>query len=531
MRSNNLAITAILLLAFISGAKAQDTPQQMSERVFFDELNRIYNPLGLASTPISLAYNKVRDVAVTDVAYISESGDYKAINAGDGVNAFSVGVDGLMSLGKLSVDGGMRYNNTFEKNQAWGSELYLSEYNPYVLGNQNEGDRRLEEFDLYAGISYELNAWTLGLRIDYIKGAMSDRFDPRAETNAMRFEVEPGTLWKLNNNFSIGASGIVGLYNSQTSHTIVNNLLSYNYYLMKGCGNYDKRTSGEFPSYPREYNGSRYQGAIQLLSGDNESDFSNMTELLFESKKEVALDGSGNLVYRGGDFHSNTFSFKNHTLWRKTNKVNHSLLFDANMSLNRGMWYDQKRVVDTDHGNVNSYEILQYYQLNTSNIIDAELAYSIDFLNKGLMPNYSLMLRGGYTSNSLRQNDGIQFVESYDHYKLSLEAKKHWMFGGSRLSLMMGGNMRMNLTDPIMDVKDGELNDIYTNPRFAYLSSENVAFHAKVSYSTPISSRKQKLRAGVEINGSIVHQINESQYYTFASKQYSCAGARVFMTF
>ncbi len=531
MKSNNLVIAVILLLVFDSGAMAQDSAQQMSEHVFFDELNRIYNPLGLASTPISLAYNKVRDVAVTDFGYILEDGDYKAINAGDGINTFSVEVDGLMSLGKLSVDGGIRYNNTYEKNQAWGSELYLSEHNPYVLGNQNAGDRRLEEFDLYAGMSYDLESWTLGLRIDYITGAMSDRFDPRAETNAMRFEVEPGALWKVNKNFSIGISGVVGQYNSQTSHTIVNNLLSYNYYLMKGCGNYDKRTSGEFPSYPREYNGSRYQGAIQLLSGDNDSDFSNMTELLFESKKEVALDGSGNLVYRGGDFHSNTFSLKNHTIWRKTNKVNHSLLFDANMSLNRGMWYDQKRVVDTEHGNVNSYEILQYYQLNTSNIIDVKMAYSIDFMNKELIPNYSLMLSGAYASNSFRQNDGVQFVESYDHYKISLEAKKHWMFGGSCLSLVIGGDMRMNLTNPVMDVKDGELNEIYSNPRFAYLSSENVGMKAKVCYSAPISSKYQKLRVGAEIDSALTYQVNESPYFTFASKQYRSVGARVFMTF
>ncbi len=531
MNSKNIVILTILFWAFALEMLAQRDSIGVGERTFYGELNRINNPLGSTISPIRLSYNEVRDMAIADVYYAVSDGDYKAINAGDGVNAFGVSVDGLMTFKDLSVEGGMRYDNAYEKNQAWGIELYSSEHNPFVLSNPNAGDRRIEEFDLYAGVSYEIKRWTLGLRLEYLTGAMSDRVDPRAETSAMRFEATPGVMVKLAKNFSMGLSGLVGQYNSQTSHTVVNNMMSYTYYLMKGNGNYEKRSTSDHYSYPREYNGMRYQGALQFLAGGAEKRVSNMTELWFEANKEISLDGDDNLIYRSGDFHSKQFGVKNHAIFGKTDKVRHSLLIDASMELNSGFWYDQKRVVDTEHGNMNSYEILQYYKLNSSTYLNGALTYNIDVMTGQGMPNYGFMIKGGYASYSQEQNDGLQFKESYDHYMVGLDAKKHWTMGRCRLSTTIAGDVKMNLSDPMLDAKTTEISDIYTNPRFAYASSEKFNVSAIVCFSAPIATKKRDLILGVELDGGLTYMIGDSSFYAFTSNNNKHIDVYVFLNF
>lgn len=495
------------------------------------EINNIYNPQNNITSPTKVAFNRVENCGEANIGYTITDGDFKDIYSGERLNTLSVKMEGYKTVDKFNFMGGISYNNTLEKSQHWSSTLYLSESNPFILGPEEVGNRRLEEFVIFGTGSYKYKKLTAGAAINYKTGSQFGQYDPRAETTAMRFSVAPGISYDVSKKFRVGASFEAEFYNEQISYSVVNNLEYYIYYLHKGSGNYEIKSSGDDTSYPREYTGNRYKGAIQLLGGTEDGNITNSTEIAYIKNTEISQDGDGTLVYLSGDFYQTIYSLSNRTTIGANKNIVSNIELNFSMEENEGYWCDQKKMVDTDHGNITYYETLLRYKLNEATIIKGEVAYQLSIMKRGA-PDYIFGVEASYYKNSTKQNDGgIKYSEDFDNYTIGINGRKFWSFKHFLLDIAVNGAIKMNLTDPLYEGVDTDITETFTNPYFAYVSSESYQYGATINMSVPIKIKRRYCAAGLMLKGMQTHQLSESNYYTFAQKRQNYFETKLFIKF
>ena len=490
-------ITAGTFVGLLSvGAFGQEIADA-KQRLFFQSINKTSNIASGFDSPVVSAYNTIKTVGTAQAGYMHQSGDFTAIDAAKSANQYTVQLEGLKHFSEFNLEGGIIYDNIAEKKQAWNSGLYLSPNNPFILANDQAGDRSIEQFKLYAGFSTQVKKWTLGLRADYLTGALSDEFDPRAKTHAMRFAMQAGTLYQITSQLSVGLSAKAGWYNSQTSHTTVNNLAPDGvFYLLKGLGNWDKRTASDHENYPREYTGNMYGAAIQFLCGNAASLRANALQIDYTTNKEISLDGSRNLIYRSGDYFSDRMGVSNTFYWGRHSRWRHQVAVKGVFETGAGYWYDQKKEVDTAHGNINYYKILSKYKINSAHNVHAVLAYDLTIMQQAI-PAYQFSVRSHYTRHHVTQNDGEIYEEMFDHVCLELQVRKNFLFAHFQIAPVVMARFVQNVGDPLLQAKHTEISETYTSPRFGYLSAERYAIEAGIDMTIPVVGKKQTYFTGL----------------------------------
>lgn len=476
-----------MFLSALATGRAQTTNDsiQSAERLLYEKINFIGNLYHHTSNPVRLSHNRIRSVADATVGFRFSRGDFHDICQGARNTGLGVSISGLQNFGKTDVSGSISYHNTKDFGCRWNSTLFLTGSNPFILGDAISSDMLTERFVMSAAASHRITDRLTGaLHMEYNTGSLSDQTDPRAKTSAIRFIVTPGVEYRLNQTHTIGLTGNVNIYRSDLSYAIVNNNNNHVYYLMKGMGDYFVRTSKDAPSYIRNYEGRKWRGSVQWLMSASGRGLANLLEISCGTNRETATDGGSSYTFKGGDYQRTDFGIYNRFRWQQSPTLVHNFSISASHYTDRGDWYDQKKLIDTEHGNKTYYEILNLSTVRKSNCSEAQFAYQADFLQNGI-PHIHIKAALNLKRNENIQYEETMFRQAYSLIGTQLEAGKRWKIKKCIIYSTVGGHYTANAGKEQFSAVDNDIAGSYTAPAFEYESASHAGFNAELSAHIP----------------------------------------------
>lgn len=478
--------TACFFAFTAAGAKDTNDSIPTEAHLFYEKINFINNIYHQSSNPILLSYNRIRSITDADVNIKFRRGSFHDIAQGAKTNDFGITIFGLQRFEKIDISGSINYQNTKDFERRWNSTLFLTESNPFVLGDGIYGDMLTEQFSMWATASCHLtNRFTGALKLEYQTGSLSDQTDPRPKTNAIRFKIIPGMEWRLNRIHTVGLSGRIDLFRSDLSYTNVNTNNNYTYYLMKGMGDYFIRTSNDAPSYIRDYNGEKWGGSVQWVISAPSKPLTNLLEISFDRNQEEAIDGGSSYTFKGGDYQRTDIYLYNRLKWRYNSALTHNISVTVSHYTDQGDWYDQKKQVDTEHGNKTYYEILNKAIVRKGNCSEAQITYQADFMRKNI-PDIYLKTAIGFKRKEISQYEENVFKQNYNQASVILEGGKLWKIKRHRLHTVLGGNYTANIGKKAFSFISNDIAEIYTSPAFEYETASHIGVNAALSVYTPV---------------------------------------------
>ncbi len=451
--------------------------------------NEVSNVSYFSKNPVRVADNSVQNYGVARVAYGMGRGDFHAPHKSGHVNGLDVYIGGLKRIANFSLSGFLDYTNTSRNNQRWDSTLGANPYNPLILGDSISSDRTIEQFRMNVTGAMRLSdAWTLGLSIDLFTGRLSDQSDPRPETSTSEVPVTLGVSWQASERMSAGISAGARFLRSDISHTIIDPLVNYSYFLMKGNGDYYRRSSADVNSYDREYSGNYYNAALQVQYRfrQHTTDF---LELSYETGNENAMD-EGSTPFHGGDYKPSSLSFSNRLMLDGQNGHIHNVILSADYISGNAIWYDQKKVVDTEHANRNYYQVLSSYTVQKNKTAKGQLEYRLDYMNDrqrlffvdaALSAENFKRTHYGSRNNAVQKATlfGADIAGGYDFHTANVK----WQ-------AVLRAGYTMPAGDSYADASSyasENISSAYSRPLYAYETASQVRVGATVNASLPVS--------------------------------------------
>lgn len=489
MTMKRVFVTGFLLILTISFARAGEGTDtvEFKKHLFYQELNRLGNIRSAGTNPVGLSYNQIGRVTDASVGVGFGRGSFHAIDHADKRNDFSVKIDGLQRFGKLSLSGSFTYLNAKDYARRWNSTLYLTSTNPFLFCDSVPSDVSTEQFSLSAAAAYVLTKRVAaGLEVSYLTGSAADQTDPRPKTNAMRLYLKPGVEWKISQSHALGLAVQFGLFRSDMTNTIINTQESHTYFLMKGMGDYFVRTTNDLSSYPRDYKGSSWQAAMQWVVQPTGGMVANSLEISYSALKEDAVDGGSAYTFRGGDYRKKQLDLRERLDFGNEEKVRQHVVLQATYAMDEGFWYDQRRMVDTEHANLVYYEILAKSKVRESNYLDAGLDYQVDFLKDG-MPDAMLKAGAVLQHARIKQYEMELFEQKYTLVHVVLEGNKRWWVGSCCFQASLAGAYRFGIGGTAFAAVREDISAVYTAPAFAWQTADVAKVRGRVEFDVPLS--------------------------------------------
>lgn len=481
MRKFKFFIAFISLAVSVEASAGDDATRQ--SRLYYKEINFLYNPLYETNNPAALAFNKVQTLTTATLEGLLGRGPFHAPDISTKHNDFKVDISGLKQIGKFSLSGNIKYTNAKDYDHRWSNTYMLSDYNPFTLGDTIKSDVNTEEFLLYMGAAYQINdQWTAALKLKYQTGSLSDQTDPRPKTDAMHFTATPGAWFKLSDRDAFGLNADIDVYRSNMSYAILNALIGYNYFLMKGMGDYQRFTTNDVTSYRRDYRGFRFGADAQYRH--DFGDMANMLELGYRHNSEKAEDGGSSYTFKAGDY-----SYNKLTLYDRfsfgTDALRHDITLLGAFLADEGIWYDQQRMVDTEHSNLMYYQVLSKDKIHKSTRLHASLGYRTNKLQDGL-PDWNAGARISIANADITHNTGESIHQKYTLGRFDLQGGKFWNIRSLRLETTAGGYYRTTLGTPTFGAANAKITQDFTAPLFEYTTSEAFGIRGHVALSIPV---------------------------------------------
>ena len=475
----------VTVLAATGGPAVPDSTLRLVRHA---EADRIANLRYESQNPVRLSHNAVTDYGYGAFGYQWQQGGFHAIDASGHADAFGIRLDGRRRLGWFDLAGFIAYGNATERDRRWNSTLFLPTDNPFILCDSVAGDAATEAFRL--GFSA---AWTgqgrfsAALDAEMLTGSMADQTDPRPKTDATRIRLTPGAEYRLTEALSLGLSLRADIYRSDISHAIINTQVSHRYFLMKGMGDFQRQSSTDIGSYPREYKGETFGGALQLVYEPKGGRWGNFLEIGALGGGEEAVDGGTYFCYRGGDYSRTGLSLNERTQFRGR-RATHDLSLTAAYNSGEGKWYDQQRLVDTEHGNITYYEVLSKYTVYKSTYMAAMLNYRASFPG-GALPRLTVEAGGGLERKEEQHYAAGTLTQQFTRTTLHAGIGKNFPLHGWELDARLHGSYAFPLGSPGFAAATAELEQAYAAPLFEYRTAAAAAVGGALQAFVPFSQK------------------------------------------
>lgn len=479
-------IVFVLLSVTTYNAYAQKSDRPLStDRLDDKEINFLYNILTGSQNPVSLSFNTVQTLTRATVNTHFTRGDLHALDESSRYNDFSFNIAGLKQIGRLSLSGDLTYVNSKAYDHRWNNTLMLTPTNPFILADSVPGDATEERFAMHAAASLPLSETLTGaLKLQFATSNMSDQTDPRPKVNAMHFVVNPGIIFRTNKRHSVGIAGEIDIYRSDIIHTVVNNLEVNQYFLMKGMGDNLTFTTNSNIQYPRDYAGTRITGSAQWQTQAER--FGNLLEASFSTNSENAEDGGSAYTYKGGDYSAKRLALYERLSFNTANAFLHQFIVRAAWTGDQGYWYDQKRLVDTEHGNKIYYQILNKSKVHNATHTNAQLEYRIDRRQAIDQPMWAASVRGGIASQKITHYEAESYKQQYNMIDLAVMFTKYWRLKKCRLSTLIGGFYVSRIGTPTYTPVRDKLVDSYSAPMFEYATASRTGLDIRMAADMPL---------------------------------------------
>ena len=455
-----------------------------------------------SNSPTRIAYNAIHDFAVANVEYSSTRGDFHAIDASGRAHSLGAYIGGIRHIGCFDVQGHLSYQNRQDNEQHWNSTLWLMTDNPFILCDSIVGDATSEVFDLRATAAYTFSErLKAGLEIGLRTGNRADQTDPRPRAVTSILPITAGIDYRLTNSWSMAVSGGLRFYSQVVEQTNGSSLYgnSHRIFLMKGMGDYGKRSTGDEPGYKRDYTGSGYQASVSAAWQPGSGTMSDFIEATLTSNHQDANDGGISYSFHGGDYSETISTIHNRLLLKANKSIHHNITIDASLQNGKGAWYDQKRQTDLEHGGLAYYEVLNKSTIHKSKRLTASLGYQLDVLRNDGRRDITVNAQVGMSSLERKQLLGDTTPkQEIQMLNLSLQAGKTLYINKVTLLAQVSGGyqspQKQTYASGSPYTDSDNIDAVYTCRVFEFESAQSWNIGAYADASLPVG---EKLTAGI----------------------------------
>lgn len=491
--------------------------------------NELFNTRSGSASPSAIYSNPTSDWHSVIAGWNYENGAFHRPDAPSGKSEMDIGVEELQSVGRFRTAGSIRYRNTREFDRNWNSLIGNDPDNPYVICDSLSDRSVTELFDIHGALSWSFGSgWVVGGSVALKTGTLSDIRDPRPRNDISRIPVSFGIERPVGDIWTLGVFGGAELFRSDFRYYLEDGQKVYRYYKMKGMGDFFAFSSSDSSTAPREYSGITWTGGINALADYGQT--VNFVEILFDSGKEDARDGGSSYEWKAGDYSHMQFKLTDRLDIKK--QLVHSISLTADFKMREGYWYDQKRSVDTEHGNMTYFEVKSRYLNNEAFRLRAGGSYRVSSPD-----SWSAVLNAGFCmENDTHYTDGDPHVQSWNLLELSASGWKTFLIGKHILDISAGAGYVLPLGEPSYDSGNSapakeDISEWYVAPAFAYETSARISAFIRADWVMP-ASHGGKLRPGLFAKGSILRQTGAAlQSPSLEGTDYCAMSAGAFLNF
>lgn len=497
-------VLSLMVAPFVANATEIGTTDAIMQYKDCMYLNNVaygnINPTFIKDLPI--------DAFVTlEVSYGAGKGDFHQLDKSGKTRDLKVSVYGVRKLQSVSFEGGMSYNDGKDKNRAWNATLYQAKQNPFILADSLFSDYSTEEFTLDGRFSWEpTELIRFGVNADYIVGTTSDEQDPRLETKGMRFTINPGIDFKVSKHVKIGATGGVRLFNENAKYSTVETGNTASFFVMSGMGVCMDQGG---TSYQREVKGLAYFADLQVYW--QRPDYGSLLNIGFEKNREKATDGGSTYQFLGGEY-NNTTIFANERFTFTKGKFVHNFELGAAIESIKGTWFYQENQTDPITGQSQYVVMDQDDEKHLENRMTGAFSYRLDVLAKSEQPSWTAGVNADFINSDVKNNPS-GYYQKYTNVKAGAFVKKYFSVKKSIISLAIGGNYKMNLSNSIDMAASERLRDKYTYPMFDYITADYFDVYGRIETKIPVFGKRFTSYIGLFAQASTQRYIGDLKIY------------------
>ena len=468
----------VVVFIVFSLCTTQGYAQQKENLPVYKEILYIKNLYAGSQNPSALFFSPIDQVLDFNLNYGIDRGDLHPIDRSSKANQLGVDITGRHRFKKVICYGDISYINQKEYDRRWNSTLYLSPDNPFILGDTIPSDFSTEKFNLTGTVAYSPdNRFIAALRLNYKTGSSANQTDPRPRTDGMHFTINPGVNYTFNKHIALGISGEVKLFNESITHLIVDPRESYVYFRFNGMGDFSSISTGISQSYPRDYKGTEYKGALQFTWQDKRR-FSNLFEIFYASNSEDARDGGTAFTFLGGDYTRKIFGIKDR--FRITGEhYTHNITLAYTHKTVKGIWYEQTQYLDPDKNNQLAYKVQTSGLKHKENAAVVDLHYRLDRINNEI-PTFTFFVNGNLVNSTIKHIEGEGYKQEYTQLTANAGISKYFLFGRNHITATLDGTGSLPFSSKLQAMP--RLAEIYTTPAFEYTTASTFSGHIRLDY-------------------------------------------------
>ena len=464
--------------------------------------NETENVQSGSASPVALSGNPTADWHAVTAGWNYEKGDFHRPDNPDGKSELDVSVEELSTVGKFRTEGSIRYRNTRDFARNWSSLIGNDPDNPYIICDTLADNSTTERFDLGGRLVWSFApGWVAAGSVGLTTATLSDIKDPRPRNDISRIPLTIGIQRDFGSKWALGIFGGAELFRSDFKYYLEDGQKAYRYYKMMGMGEFFAFSSSDSYSAPREYSGLTWSGGINaLLKGQG---LSNFAEIVFRSGNENGRDGGSAYEWKSGDYGFMQIGLLDRIDIPGT--LLQSISVRADMKMWNGYWYDQKRTVDTEHGNIVYYEVKSRYLNNDAIRIKASADYRI-----GKEASWSAKVGASFCSESITHfADGDPCDQSWTTLGINAEGWKTINIGYNILDVSAGAAYILPLGEAVYASGNTapaaqDISKWYVAPAFAYETSGKLSAFFRADW---VFAPVKALCPGLFVKGTILKQM------------------------
>jgi len=346
----------------------------------------------------SLNYSEVK------IGYDQQWGDYHRPQDGQRVNNAGVDCEGFMNLNSALVWGSFSFKQRNVKETRFNASIADPFRGmPFFYADEHISDWHNQNYDMKFRASTPLywGKFAAGIEGVYRAQIAAKQLDPRVDTRYFELGLNPGIVYAINHNHSIGADFQYSAVKEDSRMDNVNATVPQTYYLLYGLGMSSKQIGDGNRS---DYHGHVVGGGLQynyrmstlnfLLSGDYTRHVENVDNNPTVPEKKASIKDD---------------------LWKI------SLQFRQD-----GENWSNRLALGTDLRNIKGIQYVNEYDNNETNPSWVVMNHNIrsTFKTTSLSADYSIV-RKRNNEYSWRVDAGVSYVKEDDSYILPEASKNH----------------------------------------------------------------------------------------------------------
>lgn len=291
----------LVILAFGQHVFSQDVTNQHQH-----ELHMIKNAWLSSFNPAGLVFSDYIEYGISDLGYQRKSGDLHRAQEGSENGGMVFNSERYNKIAEnWYTYGRFEFQMNREKNRNYSNNFNTFNDSPYIFGDTVKGTYDKQSFDLNAKITRQFGSrLAAGVGINYFAADVSRIRDPRTRTFLVNYGINPGLIFKINNQHKVGINGGIGFEKEKMpSITTIQTDPKIDYYFFLGNENAYSVLDG-YNGFDRQYVTFSYQGSIQ--HSINKTNWMLHNALAFESRTQEIL---GSERQSPGSFESQKLSF------------------------------------------------------------------------------------------------------------------------------------------------------------------------------------------------------------------------------